>query len=142
MEIADRVSASPFICRALTTFLHRELNHISFHKHNAGRVSAQRAETKHLCSHADVSALLCRGRARNQQKHTGIEITKSEGFSDGHKSPTAAKVEDFGNSYLPFQLFFAEAQNEWSGCIRRTSDIGMDDSYVVQRRAMLADETR
>ena len=41
-----------------------------------------------------------------------------------------------------FQLFFAEAQNEWSGCIRRTSDIGMDDSYVVQRRAMLADETR
>lgn len=42
----------------------------------------------------------------------------------------------------PFQLFFAEAQNEWSGCIRRTLQIGMGDSYVVQRRAMLADETK
>ena len=42
----------------------------------------------------------------------------------------------------PFQLFFAEAQNEWSGCIRRTLDIGMDDSYVEKRRAILADETK
>ena len=42
----------------------------------------------------------------------------------------------------PFQLFFAEAQNEWSWCIRRTLQIGMGDSYVVQRRAMLADETK
>jgi hypothetical protein len=42
----------------------------------------------------------------------------------------------------PFQLFFAETQNEWSGCIRRTLQIGMGDSYVVQRRAMLADETK
>ena len=41
----------------------------------------------------------------------------------------------------PFQLFFAEAQNEWSERIRQTLEIGMGDSLVEKRRALLADET-
>jgi len=41
----------------------------------------------------------------------------------------------------PFELFFAGAQNVWSENIRQTIQIGMGESQVEARRALLSDET-